>query len=69
MALQEGPAPRSAETVSPSAGDSYRQLFGGLIDCGVSIAPSAYEVGFLSLAHQEADIDRLADAVAVCLAP
>jgi glutamate-1-semialdehyde 2,1-aminomutase len=68
MALQEGPAPRSAETVSPSSGDSYGQLFGGLLDCRVSIAPSAYEVGFLSLAHQEADIDRLADAVAVCLA-
>lgn len=68
MALQEGPAPRSAETVSSTAGDSYRELFGGLLDFGISIAPSAYEVGFLSLAHQEADIDRLADAVAVCIA-
>jgi glutamate-1-semialdehyde 2,1-aminomutase len=68
MAFQEGPAPRSAEAIAPGTSDIYAGLFRGLLERGVNIAPSAYEVGFLSLAHHSADIDRLADAVAVSLA-
>ena len=35
---------------------------------GVYIAPSGYEVGFLSLAHSDADLLRTAEAVSGSLA-
>jgi len=63
MSLQEGAAPRSAESIEPEAANRYKELFHGLLHAGISLAPSAYEVGFLSLAHSRNDIDRLAAAV------
>jgi glutamate-1-semialdehyde 2,1-aminomutase len=38
-----------------------------MLNRGIYLAPSGYEVGFLSLAHTEADIDRTADAVGASL--
>jgi glutamate-1-semialdehyde 2,1-aminomutase len=55
--------PRSAEAIDARAAPAYAKLFHALLDAGISIAPSAYEVGFLSLAHTEADVDRLAAAL------
>ncbi|MDE0895057.1 MAG: aminotransferase class III-fold pyridoxal phosphate-dependent enzyme, partial [Planctomycetota bacterium] len=57
FSLQEGPAPRSAAAIEPAAADRYRPIFHGLFSRGINMAPSAYEVGFVSLAHTEADID------------
>ena len=57
FSLQEGPAPRSAAAIDPAAADRYRPIFHGLFARGINMAPSAYEVGFVSLAHTEADID------------
>jgi glutamate-1-semialdehyde 2,1-aminomutase len=36
----------------------YAKFFHALLDCGVYLAPSQFEVGFLSLAHTEADIEE-----------
>ena len=66
LCLQET-APRSAEAVSPAAGERYRPLFHALLERGISLAPSAYEVGFLSTAHTPQDISRLATAVGALL--
>ncbi len=63
MSLQEGEPPRSAENIQAEAADRYKGLFHGLLSAGICLAPSAYEVGFLSLAHSRNDIDRLASAV------
>ena len=68
LALQPGPPPRSAEAIEGSAAERYRALFGGLQRRGVNMAPSAYEVGFLSLAHGSADIDTFASALGDSLA-
>ena len=62
LCLQENP-PRAAEAVSPDAADRYRPLFHALLDRGISLAPSAFEVGFLSLAHSVGDVERFAEAV------
>ena len=35
----------------------------GLLERGIALAPSAYEVGFLSVAHTPEHIDRLATAL------
>lgn len=67
MSLQKGEPPRAAECIAPGAADTYRRIFWALRDQGVCIAPSAYEVGFLSLAHTREDIDRLAAGVASAL--
>jgi glutamate-1-semialdehyde 2,1-aminomutase len=43
-------------------------VFHGLLARGIAMAPSAYEVGFLSTAHGEAHVAKLADALAGALA-
>ena len=63
IALGSTGAPRSAEALHPDAARIYRGIFHGLLERGIALAPSAYEVGFLSLAHTAGHIDRLADAV------
>ena len=56
-------APTSAEAIHPDAAGIYRDVFHGLLERGIALAPSAYEVGFLSLAHTPGHIDQLADAL------
>ena len=63
LSLQASPAPRSAAAIDPRAARLYGPLFHALLDDGVALAPSAYEVGFLSLAHTSADVERLASAL------
>ncbi len=69
LALQAGPPPRSAAAIDPEAAARYRPIFHALLDHGVALAPSAYEVGFLSLAHQPVHLARLRDALAAALHP
>jgi glutamate-1-semialdehyde 2,1-aminomutase len=45
-------------------GTLYGELFRGLLDRGVYIAPSQYECLFPSLAHGDEEIDETIDAVA-----
>ena len=48
--------------------DRYGELFRGLIERGIYIAPSPYECLFPSLAHGEAEIDATVEAIADLLA-
>ena len=48
--------------------ERYGKIFHSLLRRGISVAPSAYEVGFLSLAHTTADIDRFAAVISESLA-
>ena len=67
LSFQAGGAPRSAEAIDPAAAARYAPLFHGLLERGIALAPSAFEVGFLSLAHTMNDIERLRDALAETL--
>lgn len=67
MSLQSGTAPRTAECIGPAAGETFAPLFSHLFQHGISIAPSAFEVGFLSLAHTESDLDRFAETLSSAL--
>ena len=40
----------------------FRRFFSGMLDHGVYLAPSAYEAGFMSSAHSDADINATLDA-------
>ena len=62
LALQEGEAPRKFEDIRPETADIYAALHRALLDRGVSLAPSAYEVMFVSLAHTNAVIDETIEA-------
>ncbi len=63
MSLQAGAPPRRADTIDPGAAPLYKTIFHGLLARGIALAPSAYEVGFLSLAHRPEHLDRLATAL------
>jgi glutamate-1-semialdehyde 2,1-aminomutase len=51
---------RTLSGFPPDAAASFATLFHGLLERGIYLAPSAFEVGFLSAAHTVADIERLA---------
>jgi glutamate-1-semialdehyde 2,1-aminomutase len=55
-------APRSFADIPESGAARYGKVFHALMERGVLIAPSAYEVGFLNLAMTEADLDLAAQA-------
>ena len=38
-----------------------------LLDQGIALAPSAFEIAFLSLAHSKRDVDRLAEGIRTAL--
>ncbi len=48
--------------------ERYAQLFHGLLARGVYAAPSQFEAWFVSLAHSEADVDQVTQAVTEALA-
>jgi glutamate-1-semialdehyde 2,1-aminomutase len=60
-------APRSAEALDANAAKVYARIFHSLLDQGIALAPSAFEIAFLSLAHTRRDIDRLAEGLRAAL--
>jgi glutamate-1-semialdehyde 2,1-aminomutase len=62
LSLQEGPPPVTAECIQPEAAGRYAKLHAALLARGVYLAPSAYEVMFVSTAHDEAAIDQTVEA-------
>jgi glutamate-1-semialdehyde 2,1-aminomutase len=49
--------PQSYADVMASDKDSFNRFFHAMLDAGHYFAPSAFEAGFVSAAHAEADID------------
>jgi len=60
--------PRSAAALEPKAAAVYARIFHALLDQHVALAPSAFEIAFLSLAHTRRDVERLAGALRAALA-
>ena len=54
--------PQNYPQVMKTEGARFNQLFHGLLDRGVYIAPALYEAGFVSAAHTEADIAETVSA-------
>jgi glutamate-1-semialdehyde 2,1-aminomutase len=42
--------------------ERFNRFFHAMLDAGVYLAPSAYEAGFVSAAHGDAEIDATAAA-------
>ena len=64
----------TSETVTDADGartadtERYQQYFWGLLEQGVSVAPSQFEAGFVSLVHSEDDINKTLQATTKVLA-
>ena len=54
--------PQNYTTVMTTDGAKFNQLFHGLLDRGVYIAPALYEAGFVSAAHSDEDIAATVEA-------
>lgn len=50
------------EQVSRCDVERFKQFYHGMLDKGIYLAPSAFEAGFVSIAHSDADIDDTIDA-------
>jgi glutamate-1-semialdehyde 2,1-aminomutase len=61
-------AVRNLADVQRSDAKAYAAFFHAMLDRGVYLAPSAFEVGFVSLAHSRADIDDTVAAAGEALA-
>jgi len=60
--------PRTAAAIAAETAPLYAHVFHGLLARGVALAPSAYEIGFVSLAHTHEDIEQLATTLTSVLA-
>ena len=56
-------APNAPSEITEENAKVYAGLFNHFLEQGIYIAPSAYEVGFLTLSHSKEHIDKLAKAI------
>ncbi|HEY4338907.1 MAG TPA: glutamate-1-semialdehyde 2,1-aminomutase [Steroidobacteraceae bacterium] len=68
LSLHDEPTLRRAGTLSAQASTRFQKLFHAMLARGIYIAPSAYEVTFISLAHCDDDLQRFASALAESIA-
>jgi glutamate-1-semialdehyde 2,1-aminomutase len=68
LALQSGPAPRSFAAIDGAAAARYGELHRHLLDAGLWLAPSAFEVAFVSTAHGPEHVERAVAALDAALA-
>ena len=66
MHLRRGPVTNYTE-VQGADTELFQRYFRGMLDAGVYLAPSAFEIGFISTAHTEELIDRTTAAAAKVL--
>ncbi|MDM8569983.1 aspartate aminotransferase family protein, partial [Thiotrichales bacterium HSG1] len=50
------------DQVSACDGERFKKFFHAMLDKGIYLAPSAFEAGFISSAHTDADIDATLSA-------
>jgi glutamate-1-semialdehyde 2,1-aminomutase len=67
LSLQPTPPPRSWPQIDPTAAKRYAPLHRRMLDHGTWLAPSAFEVAFVSTAHTDAHIARAIDALDAAL--
>lgn len=48
----------TAEDIDPQSMNTFRKFFHSLLEKGIYIGPSGYEVGFVSSAHTNEDIEK-----------
>jgi glutamate-1-semialdehyde 2,1-aminomutase len=54
---------KSAEEIDPASMQHFRKLYHELLEKGIYLGPSGYEVGFVSEAHTEEDLKKAAGVI------
>lgn len=67
FSLGNNSPPRCSEDISFESVQIYADLHASLLEQGIMLAPSSYEVGFLSTAHNEQDILEFVSALDIAL--
>ncbi len=67
MALETTELPRCSDAIQASSMERYKVIHESMLDQGIYLAPSGYEVGFLSTAHTNADVDQTLSALETAL--
>jgi len=55
------------DSVMTADAPAFRKYFTAMLDQGVYVAPSPYETGFISVAHDDAEIDQTLEAMRISL--
>jgi len=67
MAFSDSPAIRSAEEIDSESMKHFRSMYHDLLENGIYLGPSGYEVGFVSAAHTDEDIAATVGKFNSCL--
>lgn len=67
IAFSDRPSIRSSAEIDPESMNIYRKFYHALLDNGFYIGPSGYEVGFVSAAHTDAEIEEAARILKLAL--
>jgi glutamate-1-semialdehyde 2,1-aminomutase len=67
IAFAEKETIRQAEEINGDSMKYFRQLYHFLLEEGIYLGPSGYEVGFISQAHTYEDLDKTISAFKICL--
>jgi glutamate-1-semialdehyde 2,1-aminomutase len=67
IAFTEKEAITSADDIDANSMSYFKTLYHSLLESGVYLGPSGYEVGFLSSAHTKEDLDKTIKAFEVAL--
>jgi glutamate-1-semialdehyde 2,1-aminomutase len=67
LAFSSNTSIQDAESIVPESMNYFKVFYHTLLDLGVYIGPSGYEVGFVSDAHTEADLDLAAHNICKAL--
>ena len=57
---------QAADQIDPTSMEKFKILHHELLQRGIYLGPSGYEVGFISAAHSEADLDEAAKIMCEC---
>lgn len=60
---RQGNPPTRAEDITDAAVTGFKSRYAGWLDAGLYLPPSAYEVGFLSAAHDVSHVQQLVNAL------
>lgn len=55
---------RKIDDIPPGQSEIFKKLFLSVLDSGIYLSPNAYEVGFLSMAHTNEDLNQTIEKIA-----
>lgn len=67
LAFSNRPSIRAAAEIDPESMNIFRTFYHALLDEGVYIGPSGYEVGFISAVHSDEDLEHIIKGICTAL--